>query len=189
MFTAAILAGGRATRLGGACKPLLRIGGRAILDRQLDVLRPLAGEILLVANDPAPFTNYALRIIPDLRKEQGPLAGLEAALAVAAHDQVLLLAGDLPFLDARALALVASADPAADAAVPFTARGPEPLHARYARRIRPRVAAALDAGRLALHALVDELTVARIEEPALRAIDPTLAFLTNVNTPEDLIAK
>jgi len=41
MQTAAILAGGRARRLGGRDKSRLVIGGRTILERQLDVLRLL----------------------------------------------------------------------------------------------------------------------------------------------------
>src|SRR5205814_5187168 len=128
-------------------KPLVAIAGRAILDRQLDVLRPLFDEILLVANDivannrtgdPEPFARPGLRVVCDRRPGLGPLAGLEAALVAAAHEQLFLVAGDMPALDARAIDLVLSAPPA-DAAVIVTARGPEPLHARYARAILPRV--------------------------------------------------
>lgn len=184
--TAAILAGGRATRLGGVMKPLLEIGGRRILDRQLDVLGPLVDEVILVANEAGPFASSGLRVVPDRRPGLGPLAGLEAALEATSHAEVLLVAGDLPFLDPRVIALLLDADAAADAVVPRTARGPEPLLARYARRIRPRASAALDADRRAMHRFLEEISTLRIEEPALRAIDPALGFLRNVNTPEDL---
>jgi molybdopterin-guanine dinucleotide biosynthesis protein A len=46
----AILAGGKATRMGGQPKSFLVVDGRRIIDRQLDVLRPLFEEILIVAN-------------------------------------------------------------------------------------------------------------------------------------------
>jgi len=47
----AIVAGGGATRLGGVCKPLLRVRGRPVLERLL-ALRTLADEVLLVSADP-----------------------------------------------------------------------------------------------------------------------------------------
>jgi GTP:adenosylcobinamide-phosphate guanylyltransferase len=46
-----IMAGGRATRLGGVRKTLLDVGGRPIIRRILDELGPLADEQLLLAND------------------------------------------------------------------------------------------------------------------------------------------
>jgi molybdopterin-guanine dinucleotide biosynthesis protein A len=149
------------------------------------VLRPLFDEILLIANDAAPFAAYRLRVVPDLHPGRGPLAGLESALDAALHNEVFLVAGDLPLLDARAIDLVLSAAAAAPAVVIDTARGPEPLHARYARSLLPRVRAALAAGRLAMHAFLDEIAAARIPEAAARAIDPALRFLDNVNTPDD----
>ena len=48
MLTAAILAGGRATRFGGRDKSALVVEGRTILDRQVSELSQIAGEILLV---------------------------------------------------------------------------------------------------------------------------------------------
>ncbi|TGN33385.1 molybdenum cofactor guanylyltransferase MobA, partial [Paracoccus liaowanqingii] len=40
-----ILAGGRATRMGGGDKPLLPLGGRPMLAHVLDRLRPQAGPV------------------------------------------------------------------------------------------------------------------------------------------------
>src|SRR4029453_1401197 len=47
----AIVAGGGATRLGGVCKPLLRVHGRTVLDRLL-ALRTRGDEGLLVSPPP-----------------------------------------------------------------------------------------------------------------------------------------
>ena len=52
LWTAAIVAGGVASRLGGRAKSTLPLGHGSILDRQLAVLRPLTDRILVVANDP-----------------------------------------------------------------------------------------------------------------------------------------
>ena len=46
MLSAAILAGGRATRFGGQDKSALVVDGRTIFDRQVTELSKIAGEIL-----------------------------------------------------------------------------------------------------------------------------------------------
>src|SRR4051812_16008563 len=95
--------------MGGACKPLLRVGGVTLLERQLAALRPLVDEVIVLANDDAAFARYGLRVVPDLRPGHGPLAGLEAALVAPPADHVLLVAGDMPSLVPRALALLLDA--------------------------------------------------------------------------------
>jgi len=70
---AAILAGGSGSRMGaGVVKGLLPVGGQRIIDRQLAVLRPLFSEVLIAANDPEPWADLGLRVVPD-RIVSGPL--------------------------------------------------------------------------------------------------------------------
>jgi molybdopterin-guanine dinucleotide biosynthesis protein A len=189
---AAILVGGQATRMGGVAKPLLRVGGRTILDRQLAVLRPLADEILLVASagQAELYRDQGVRIVLDRRAGagagMGPLAGLETALLATDADAVLLVGGDMPALHPGALELILAARASAEAVVPRVAGHCEPLHARYARRVLPRVSHLLDRGRRALMALLDEIDVEYVEEERLRAVDPLGLTLCNVNTPADL---
>jgi molybdopterin-guanine dinucleotide biosynthesis protein A len=175
----AILAGGRARRLGGGHKGLITVGGIAIVARQLAALRALGtrvGECFIVANDADAYSGLGVRVVPDLQPDRGPLAGLEAAFAASDAAQLLLFACDLPFIDARPLldappAAVVVARAGAGAIV-------QPLHARYARSIVPRLEAQLAADRLRLFDLVDAL------EPRYVDVDPRALF--NVNTPEDL---
>ena len=59
MTDAAILAGGRGTRLGGVRKALIEIGGVSILDRQLAAIAPMVGQFTAerpAAAMPAPMT-------------------------------------------------------------------------------------------------------------------------------------
>jgi molybdopterin-guanine dinucleotide biosynthesis protein A len=188
--TAAIIAGGRGTRLSGQVKGLLFVDGQRIIDRQRAVLGSLFDRVLLIANDPAPWDGVNLPIIPDRFVEAGPLAGIEAALGAVGDGAagVVCVAGDLPFLDAEILRLLRDHAPAADAVVPRIAGRPEPLLARYAARVRPLVAAQLAAGDRAAHRLLEKLAVTWLEEADLRAVavDGQLRFLTNINTPADL---
>ncbi len=76
MQTAAILAGGRARRLGGRDKSRLVVGGRTILERQLDVLRRLVPRIVIVANAPEQFADAGVPVLADAVPGCGSLGGI-----------------------------------------------------------------------------------------------------------------
>lgn len=98
---AMILAGGRATRMGGGDKPLVLLAGRPILAHLLDRLRPQVGRLALNANgDPERWACWGLPVVGDsLPDHPGPLAGVLAAMDWAAAQgaaHVLTVAGDSP---------------------------------------------------------------------------------------------
>jgi molybdopterin-guanine dinucleotide biosynthesis protein A len=104
MILGVILAGGRATRMGGGDKPLKTIGGKPILERVLRRIGPQLDRLVINANgDPERFADYELPVIgDDLADFPGPLAGVLAGLDYAAEmtkaTQVLSVAADCPFL-------------------------------------------------------------------------------------------
>ncbi|MGX7705370.1 molybdenum cofactor guanylyltransferase MobA [Methylobacterium sp. Gmos1] len=101
-----ILAGGLARRMGGGDKPLLRLGGRTLLERVAERLRPqcAAGLILNANGDPGRFHTFTGFVVPDsVPDAPGPLAGVLAALDFCASHHpdvpyVASVAGDTPFL-------------------------------------------------------------------------------------------
>jgi molybdopterin-guanine dinucleotide biosynthesis protein A len=100
-----VLAGGLARRMGGGDKAMIRIGGKTILDRVLERLRPACANIVLNANgDPARFAQYGLPVIADSIPDfAGPLAGILAGLDWAAThapgvSDMMSTPGDCPFL-------------------------------------------------------------------------------------------
>ena len=104
---AVILAGGRATRLGGTSKPLVEVAGRSLLDRALDAATD-AERIVVVG--PVPVPHGILRTVED-PPFSGPAAALAAGLA--ALDDAAGPSGLAPWT------LVLAADvPRAAAAVP-----------------------------------------------------------------------
>ena len=186
---AALIAGGAATRLGGVSKSSLVVDGRSIAERLLEALRATFARVLVVANDPAPWEAFGVEILGDdtAHRGAGPLAGVHAALAAtAAHAGVVCVAGDMPFVAPALLALLRDHAPEADAVVPRLDGRPEPLLARWGRACLPVVESRLAAGARAAHAAFDDVRVAWLDEPGLRAVDPGLRSFTNVNTPEEL---
>ncbi|GAA4857758.1 molybdenum cofactor guanylyltransferase [Kitasatospora terrestris] len=137
-YDVVVLAGGAGSRLGGADKPGLAVGGRTLLDRVLDAC---AGARTVVVVGPERATRH-----PQVRwtREQppggGPVAAVAAGLAEVTAERVLLLAADLPFLDpATVRRLLAALDgpapgteDAADGALLVDADGrDQPLAAGY----------------------------------------------------------
>src|SRR5436190_19983604 len=77
-----VLAGGLARRMGGGDKARLWIGGRTILERVLERLKPQCAALILNANgDPSRFADTGLAVVADSVPDfAGPLAGILAAL-------------------------------------------------------------------------------------------------------------
>jgi molybdopterin-guanine dinucleotide biosynthesis protein A len=185
-LSALILAGGKATRLGGVDKRELLVEGRTIFDRQCEVLRPRVAEILVSSPRAVP----GFRTVADTVPGAGPLAGIAAGLAAAATPWLLVIAGDMPHVSGALLdLLIGRATPEVDAVGIRIGALPEPLLCLLRVAAACTVVAARLAGaRLkASRLLTDgELRVAWLDEPALRAVDPSLRALFNVNEPDDL---
>ena len=186
--TGVILAGGQATRYGGAPKGLERVGGRRIIDRVANALAAAADSLLLIANDPA--AGDWLPGVPmagDVRPGAGSLGGIHAALVHAASP-VLVVAWDMPFVPASLLAELRDAARGADAVVPESGsrRGLEPLCAWYSPACVPAIERRLDADDRRVIGFYDDVTLVRLPaERVARHGDPSLLFL-NVNSRDDL---
>jgi molybdopterin-guanine dinucleotide biosynthesis protein A len=94
-YTAVVLAGGKAARLGGQAKPQLEVGGRTMLATVLDAVAD--AELRIVVGPPQPVP-ADVRQVREEPPRGGPVAALRAGLEGVATDVVAVLAGDLPFL-------------------------------------------------------------------------------------------
>jgi molybdopterin-guanine dinucleotide biosynthesis protein A len=184
--TGLILAGGKATRLGGVDKRALVIEGRTIFERQVDALGPCVAEILVAS----PRAIAGFRCVADPVPDLGPLGGIAAGLAAAATPWLFVLAGDMPHVQRALIELVLDrADAEADAVGIRIGGLPEPLCTAMRVAVwRPIVSARIAARRLKASMLLtdEQVRVRWIEEAEVRGIDPVLRVLHNVNSPEDL---
>ncbi|CUX80100.1 MAG: molybdopterin-guanine dinucleotide biosynthesis protein MobA [Roseibaca calidilacus] len=104
-----ILAGGRATRMGGGDKGLRTLGEKRIIDHVIDRLRPQCAALAINANgDPARLAEFGLPVLPDsLPDHPGPLAGVLAGLNWAAArgaTAIVTAAADTPFFPTNLVA-------------------------------------------------------------------------------------
>ncbi|MGW7362637.1 NTP transferase domain-containing protein [Streptomyces sp. NPDC054841] len=175
-YDAIVLAGGAAKRLGGADKPGVSVGGRALLDRVLTVCRG-AGRTVVVGGRRA--TARPVLWARETPSGGGPLAALDAGLRQTSAPTVLVLSADLPFLGEGTVRqlLDALGTGEQEAALLTDAEGrDQPLVAAYrAEPLRREMALiAAEYGSLAglpLRLLTQELDLDRIPAEPLAAFD------------------
>ena len=182
-----VLAGGAGTRLGGVNKALVEIGGRRVIDRLLDALRPLGAEIVIVNNDSSLAGLPGTRLVGDAEPGAGALMGLYSGLRAVRTPLATATACDMPFVATAVLRALLDLAPGYDAVVPVLGDQPEPLHAVYRATCVPAIEAALGAGRKRLISFFDQIAVRYVSEAAVRAWDPALRSFLNVNRPDDLV--
>lgn len=188
---AMILAGGRATRMGGGDKPLLRIGGHRMIDLIATRLSDQSSLIAINANgDPGRFGDVGLPVLPDaVPGRPGPLAGILTAMDWAAalgSPVVLTVSGDTPFLPPD---LAARLSGAADGLVPALAASrngageirDHPTCGLWPVSLRDGLRHALMAGQRRVRDIAQAHAARRVIWPAT-PYDPFF----NVNTPADL---
>ncbi|MFG2214510.1 MULTISPECIES: NTP transferase domain-containing protein [unclassified Streptomyces] len=182
-YDAIVLAGGAAKRLGGADKPGIRVGGRALLDR---VLAACADASMTVVVGGRRSTVRPVVWTHEEPRGGGPLAALDAGIRRTTAERVLVLSADLPFLGAETVAtlLAAAGQGQRDGALCTDQEGrDQPLVAVYrAEPLRRELALlATEHGGLSglpLRLLTPELDLARV------AADPLASF--DCDTWEDI---
>lgn len=188
MTPAVILAGGKATRMGGGDKSLLPLGDGTILSHVIERLEPQAGPIALNANgDPSRFDDFGIPVIGDpMPGQPGPLGGVLAGLhwgraANASH--IVTVAADTPFFPSNYVAALEAEERATRARVVFakTSDGRHPTFGLWSTDLIESLADAVASGVRKVVAFADEAGSSS-HEFARREFDPFF----NVNTPQDL---
>ncbi|MGC4106476.1 MAG: molybdenum cofactor guanylyltransferase [Thermomicrobiales bacterium] len=186
-LSAAILVGGRSTRMGQN-KALLRLtpNGPSVIQTIVGTLTDLADEVFLAGTDvtAADYAALGLRHVPDVVPNAGALGGIHAALGAASHTHILVVACDMPFLNAGLLAHMAGLPRDYDALVPLIGR-PHPLHAIYARAALPVIETRLVARRFRVTGWFASAKVQIIPRATFAMFDPDLRSCFNMNGPDD----
>jgi molybdopterin-guanine dinucleotide biosynthesis protein A len=166
--SAVLLAGGKSSRMGRD-KALLELGGRPLWQHQLDTLRQLSPDQLLLSGP---------------SRDAGPLAGIAAALRQSTSSLLVVLAVDLPSMTADFLRSLLAQCEKGRGIVPSSRERFEPLAAVYPSSCASLAADALRRGEFSVQDFVQRALDQRYLHE--REISPNEKWLfQNLNKPDD----
>jgi molybdopterin-guanine dinucleotide biosynthesis protein A len=185
--TCAILAGGAARRFGGLTKSKIIVGGKTVIERILETVSGMFGEILIVTNSPFDFEEYKCTLVPDVITGIGPLGGIHAALRSAGGEAVFVLAGDMPLLssDLMAKQLNFYEKGKFDIVTPRTGIYLEPLHSIYRTSVAEVIEENVSGDKI--HAVYDLFSLVNVGYYEHGDPHEARVAFTNINSPGDVI--
>jgi len=181
--TAAILAGGKSSRMGFD-KQLLMEDDRRILERVIETLKQEFSDIIIVTARPELYDGMGVRLFRDEYPGKGPLAGVHAALQHAQSRYVYLLACDMPVVNLKFIRhmkeqlQVTLAD---ICACRYNDRM-EPFNTFYSRNILGDVTHRLETGNSSLFRFIYANNACVIDQEDAARFDEELRMFTNINT-------
>ncbi|MFX0069382.1 MAG: molybdenum cofactor guanylyltransferase [Promethearchaeota archaeon] len=188
----AILAGGRARRLGKE-KGLIRILGKPMISYIIDACKELTTDIFVIFGTKEQSETYLnalsdIRIIIDnAHQEYSPLFGAITAFKQIKSDYIFLLPCDTPLIKSSVIELLYSIRLGYDAIIPRWPNGYiEPLCAIYRSNSTLDLAEKMmNMGRFEMRGITEGLKVLYVSTLAIKKFDSKLDSFYNVNTEED----
>lgn len=188
-LTIAIMAGGKSSRMGTdkAFVPLL---GQPMIEHILARISDLSqAQTIIITNQAEDYAPLGLPIFADVIPHKGALGGIYTALHHSQTEYALVIACDMPFINAALLRYMINLRADDDVIVPRDDQGHlEGLHAIYSQRCREPIRNRLEADRLKVIGFYEDVRVRYVDPPEWKKIDPQGLSFYNVNTPEELQA-
>ena len=174
-FSAAVLAGGKSTRMG-ADKAGLTFQGMTLAAYQAEKFKALGLSDLMLSGcrQDIPGT----RFVPDALPAHGPLSGIHACLGAAEHDAVLFLSVDVPLVPVETLRALLDAHTGGITLLSVDG-APQPLIGVYDKALAPLCRELLESGRCSVRRLLDAAGFTTVEYRG------EADLLANCNTPEE----
>lgn len=187
-IAAYILAGGQSSRMGRD-KAMLAPGGIPLLMRTAALVAPLAGPPIIVG-PPTRYSALGYNVIPDDAPGVGPLGGIATALRHSNQSWNLILGCDLPFITTGWLDYLIgrAVESSADAVIPQSAAGAEPLCAMYRKTCVTPVLASIATGVRKVTDAFAGLAIESVLPQEWKPFDESGQLFKNMNTPEDFEA-
>ncbi len=184
-LTTVLFVGGESRRMG-TDKATLMQGGRPLWSCQLETLRDLGPDKIVISARFRPaWVPADIEVILDEPPSQGPLSGLVAVLKHSQTTHLLALAIDLPKMTTEHLQKLWNLAQADIGVIPQCGKYYEPLAAIYPATTDSMASEALITGRLSLQILVEEL----LQQNKVRTYlvdDEERHLYHNINSPIDM---
>ena len=183
-----ILCGGRSSRLG-INKSELKLGGRTFLEILHEVVGEATDRVVLVGHVDLARHSFSgpQEILADEVADRGPLEGIRVGLQALAEDchAAFVTSCDVPLLRPAVIRWLAESLGTHEAAIPTDDQRVYGLTAVYRTDTHARMAQRIAANQLRVSDLAEALDTHRLPLKQLRAIDPDLDSLTNINSADD----
>jgi molybdopterin-guanine dinucleotide biosynthesis protein A len=176
------VAGGRSRRMGRD-KALLAWEGTDLLGHTLARLRAACPDVRILSGIELRYADRGVPVVLDGTPDAGSLAGVVAGLETT-DGPGLFLGLDLPFVPASLLVQLVALAEGADAVVPVSPSGPEPLCAVYGHACLAPARRCVAEGRLKMTAFWPEVRVRRVEASELAAFGNPGHLFRNLNSPD-----
>ena len=179
----AVLAGGEGSRIGGG-KPLVRLGGRTLIERAFECARNWSNQAAVVIRSPDQLGEHDFPWIADAAGIEGPLAGLAAALEWACRlgaDALVTIPCDMPFLPGDLPTRLLDEAGERDAAMASSGGELHPVCSLWRNAAIYQFPGYCASGRRSLRGFAEQLGFAEVAWPAA-PLDPFF----NINSPADL---
>lgn len=188
MISVIVQAGGESSRMGQN-KALVPFLGDLLIRRVLRRVSMLGDEVIITSNQTAGFESLPTPLVADVYSGVGALCGLYTALCAAFFPVVVVVACDMPFVNAALLKkqIKILLEEGVDAVVPRSEGGFEPFHAVYQRDpCLKAVKAALEDGQKRMISWFPAVRVREVTLAEIRDSDPLGRSFYNVNTPSEV---
>ena len=170
-----VLAGGAGKRMG-TDKSELTLGGKTLMEIQVQKLRQIGIEDIMISGSSA--SAEGTRSIQDIYPEKGPIGGVHACLKAAKNPACLVVSVDVPLVPAKVLEELVEAHEGGATVLNCDGKI-EPLMAVYDTALAQRAEELIQSGERAVRRLSNN--------PAVKQVEYTgdADLLLNCNTPED----
>jgi molybdopterin-guanine dinucleotide biosynthesis protein A len=193
-----LLAGGRASRMGGGDKCLARLAGKPLVAWSIERLGPQVTALVLNANgDVHRFDAFGLPVIADYASRKigdfaGPLAGVLAGMIYARAKapqaaMIVTAATDTPFLPLDLVEKLKTASGGERLAVARSATGVHPVFGLWPLKLADDLRSDLEGGKRKVRDWVAAKGATEVGFPPERIGKATVDPFFNINRPEDLV--
>ena len=179
--TGVLLAGGKSRRMGQD-KALLEVNGVPLFEHSLILMQQFFSTIL-IAGDRPDLARTGIPAIPDIYPGSA-LGGLHTGLQAATTNWIFVFPCDMPYPDTRIVSLLLQNRDNADAVVPRTPNGYEPVFALYHKNCLKPMEQMLRQNQYRIYDFYQRINIRYLDPPQLPS--GWQKSLLNLNTPAQL---
>ena len=178
---AAVLAGGRNSRMNFRDKSLLDFKGKSFLERIVSQLDSFDRVIIISNNKDNHLTSIKADYYKDLVEGIGPLGGIYSALSKSDSSHIFITSCDMPLIESEKVQLISSFNEY-DIVMPVLNGKYEMLFALYSQNCLPQIEKMIKEKRYKIIGLFDDKTLSVKRIPIGEDFKATLR---NINTEKD----